>query len=281
MRQELKAQVNLPGVTLEVRSYEWDRPESWVMNTPSYRVSRQLRRTRARQDIRWRLPNERGTREVDRFSVLPAHSPITVETGPGALTAVHCVFPSDRFEQLIEIEQWTNELTAAFLGMRNPLIETLLDRLAREIMFPRARAENVLDAIITLLTAELGHIARHGESGGRRSGKLESWQLDRLRKEVNETLHGGSVNVADLAASCSISPRHLVRRFKASTGDTIHGYVRRLRLDRAKALLATEGVMLKDIAAELGFKTPSHFAAEFRQQAGCSPSEYRARLRMK
>ena len=73
----------------------------------------------------------------------------------------------------------------------------------------------------------------------------------------------------------------LVRRFKESTGDTIHGYVRRLRLDRAKALLAADGVRLKDVAAELGFKTPSHFAAEFRQQTGCSPSEYRARLLIK
>ncbi len=281
MRQELKAQVTLPGVTVEVRSYEWDRPESWVMDAPNYRVSRQLRRMRVKQGIRWRLPNERAAREVDRFSIMPAHSPITIETGPGAMTAVHCVFPPDRFEQLIEIDQWTNELTAAFLGVRNPLIETLLDRLGREIMLPHGQNALVLDAIITLLTAELGNIARHGETGARRSGKLAPWQLERLRKEVNETLHGGSVSVADLAASCSISPRHLVRRFKASTGDTIHGYVRRLRLDRAKALLAADGAMLKDIAVELGFKTPSHFAAEFRQQTGCSPSGYRARLRMK
>ncbi len=281
MREELKAQVNLPGVTVEVRSYESDRRETRMIEVPAYRVSRQLPRMRAKQGIRWRLPNERATRAVERFSIMPAHSPILVETGPGSMTAVTCVFPPDQFEQMVEIEQWTNELTAAFLGVRNPLIETLLDRLAREIMFPCSRTEPVLDAIITLLTAELGHIARHGEAGTRRSGKLAPWQLDRLRKEVNETLHGGSVNVADLAASCSISPRHLVRRFKESTGDTIHGYVRRLRLDRAKVLLAAEEVMLKDIAAELGFKTPSHFAAEFRQQIGCSPSQFRAQQRLK
>jgi AraC family transcriptional regulator len=279
MREQLKAQVTLAGVTVEVRSYESDRPESRVIELPAYRVSRQLPRMRSKQGIRWRLPNERATRAVDKFSIMPAHSPITVETGPGTMTMVSCVFPPDRFEQLIEVDHWTNELTAAFLGVRNPLIETLLDRLAREIMFPHSRTEPVLEAIITLLTAELGHIARHGEAGARRSGKLAPWQLDRLRKQVNETLHGGSVNVADLAASCSISPRHLVRRFKETTGDTIHGYVRRLRLDRAKALLAADGVMLKDIATELGFKTPSHFAAEFRHQIGCSPSQFRAQLR--
>jgi AraC family transcriptional regulator len=279
MREQLKAQVTRPDVTVEVRSYEWDSPESWIIDAPNYRVSRQLPRMRGKQDIYWRLPNAPEPLPVRQFAIMPAHSPILVEASAGVRTTVMCVFPPDRFEQLIEIDRWTNELTAAFLGVRNPLVETLLDRLAREIMFPRARSETVLDAIITLLTTELGHIARHGAAGARRSGKLAPWQLDRLRKQVNETLHDGSINVADLAASCSISPRHLVRRFKESTGDTIHGYVRRLRLDRAKALLAADGVRLKDVAAELGFKTPSHFAAEFRQQTGCSPSEFRARLR--
>jgi AraC family transcriptional regulator len=207
------------------------------------------------------------------------HSPVVVEGDADRWTSVSCSFAPDRFEELVAIDHWTEEMTAAFLGVRNPLIEALLDRLAREVMFPRERTEVVLEAIITLLTAELGHIAHHGEAGARRAGKLAPWQLERLRKQVNETLHGGSVNVAELAASCSISPRHLVRRFKETTGDTIHGYVRRLRLDRAKTMLADQEVMLKDIAVKLGFKTPSHFAAEFRQQIGCSPSQYRAQLR--
>jgi AraC family transcriptional regulator len=207
------------------------------------------------------------------------HSPVVVEGEADSWTSVSCSFAPERFEELVAIDHWTDEMTTAFIGVRNPLIEALLDRLAREIMFPRDRTEAVLEAIITLLTAELGNIARHGETGTRRAGKLAPWQLERLRKQVNETMQDGSVNVADLAASCSISPRHLVRRFKETTGDTIHGYVRRMRLERAKAMLAGQEMMLKDIAIELGFKTPSHFAAEFRQQLGCSPSQYRTRLR--
>ena len=234
---------------------------------------------RPKHDIRWRLPSERAMRPLSQVWLMAPHSPIVVEGEAGTWTSVSCVFAPDRFEELVAIDRWTDEMSAAFVGVRNPLIETLLDRLAREIMFPRGRTEAVLDAIVTLLTAELGHIARHGAAGAKRSGKLEPWQMDRLRKEVNQTLHGGMVNVADLADSCAVSTRHLVRRFKETTGDTIHGYVRRLRLDRAKELLAGDGVRLKDIAAGLGFKTPSHFAAEFRQQTGCSPSEYRARLR--
>jgi AraC-like DNA-binding protein len=279
MREQLKAKVTLPDVTVEVKSYELDKPAARVVESPTFRLSRFLPRMRPKRDMRWRLPSERATRPISQVWLMAPHSPVVVEGDADSWTSVSCSFAPDRFEELVAVDEWTDEMTAAFLGVRNPLIEALLDRLAREIMFPREKSEAVLEAIITLLTAEISLIARHGESGSRRSGKLAPWQLERLRKQVNETLHNGSVNVADLAASCSISPRHLVRRFKESTGDTIHGYVRRLRLDRAKAMLAAEDVMLKDIATRLGFKTPSHFAAEFRQQIGCSPSQYRARLR--
>jgi AraC family transcriptional regulator len=279
MRDQLKAQIARRDVTVEVRSYEWDEPETRLFEVPAYRVSQVLPRMRANQSIYWRLPNERAPRPVRQFSIMPAHSPILVEAAAGGMTSVTCVFPARRFEQMVEVDEWTNELTAAFLGMRVPLVETLLERLAREIMFPLRGTDAVIDAIVTLLTAELGHVARHGDSGAERGGKLAAWQLDRLRQLLADSISDRSINVAALAESCSISPRHLVRRFKETTGDTIHGYVRRVRNERAKEFLAKDEMRLKDIAAALGFMTPSHFAAEFRQQTGCSPSAYRARLR--
>jgi AraC-like DNA-binding protein len=279
MRELLKAQLALPDVTVEVKSYELDRPAERVVESPTFRLSRFLPRMRPKHDMRWRLPSERATRPVSQVWLMAPHSPVVVEGDADSWTSVSCSFAPDRFEEMVAVDHWTDEMTAAFLGVRSPLIEALLDRLAREVMLPREGSATVIEAIITLLTAELGNIARHGEGNRRRSGKFAPWQLERLRKQVNETMQDGTVNVADLAASCSISPRHLVRRFKETTGDTIHGYVRRMRLERAKLMLAADDVMLKDIAAKLGFKTPSHFAAEFRQQLGCSPSQYRARLR--
>ena len=199
-----------------------------------------------------------------------------VEAAAGGMTSVTCIFPAVRFEELVEIDQWTNEMTAAFLGVRNPLIETLLDRLAREIMFPRDRTETVLDAIITLLTAELGHIrppaalAARGDRASSRPGR----SIGCARRSIRRSTAAWSTSPISPKAARSA---RAISSGGSRPGDTIHGYVRRLRLDRAK-MLAGENAMLKDIAAELGFKTPSHFAAEFRQRSDCSPSEYRARL---
>jgi AraC family transcriptional regulator len=266
MRQQLEAQVVLLEATAEVRSYKWDHREERVITAPSFHLSRPIGRRQSKQYIRWRLPNEEAARPLGHISLMPANSPILVEVGPGSMSFITCVFR-------------TNEMTVACLEMHNPFIESLLDRLAGEIRLTHGQNSGVMNALITLIAAELRHVANHGGPGKGHRGTLTPWQMDRLLQQLQGAPEGTAIKIADLAARLAISPRHLVRRFKESTGDTIYGYVRRRRLERAKSLLAADHLLLKDIAGELGFRTKSHFAAEFRLQVGCTPSQYRAMIR--
>ena len=279
MRQQIEAQVVLPEATVEVRSYEWDHQEARVIKAPTFRLSRAIGQRKSKQYVRWRLPNEEAARPVGRLSLMPANTPILVEVGAGSMSFITCVFRPARFRKLVEVDRWTDQMTVACLEMHNPFIESLLDRLAGEIRLTHGQNSRVMNALITLIAAEIRHVANHGGAGNGHRGTLTPWQMDRLLMQLKRAPRGSAVKVADLAARCSISPRHLERRFKATTGDTIKGYLRRLRLDRAKTLLAADPAELNDIAAELGFKSRSHFSADFRQQAGCTPSEYRARVR--
>lgn len=52
-----------------------------------------------------------------------------------------------------------------------------------------------------------------------------------------------------------------------------------LLMERACAMLAQEGVLLRDIADRLGFCDEYHFSRQFSKTVGWSPSEYRARIR--
>jgi AraC family transcriptional regulator len=235
--------------------------------------------TDSKQYIRWRLPKEQASRPLGPLSLMPANSPILVEAGPGSMTFLTCVFPPARFRKLVEVDRWTNEMTVACLEMDNPFIESLLDRLAGEIRLTHGQNSCVMNALVTLIAAEIRHVANHGGAGKGHRGSLTPWQMDRLLQQLSRSPQGTAVKIADLAERCSISRRNLARRFKETTGDTIQGYLRRLRFDRAKSLLGGDGAHLNDIAAKLGFKTPSHFSADFRRQAGCTPSEYRARVR--
>jgi AraC family transcriptional regulator len=279
MRQQLEAQVVLPEATVELRSYKWDHPEARVIKAPTFRLSRAIGHRKSKQYIRWRLPDEEATRPVGRLSLMPANSPILVEVGAGSMSFITCVFPPARFRKLVAVDRWTDEMTVACLEMHNPFIESLLDRLAGEIRLTHGQNSRVMNALITLIAAEMRHVANHGGAGNGHRGTLTPWQMDRLLVQLKRAPRGSAVKVADLAARCLISPRHLDRRFKETTGETIHGYVRRFRLERAKSLLAADHMLLKDIAAELGFRTKSHFAADFRKQVGCTPSQYRSMVR--
>jgi AraC-like DNA-binding protein len=52
----------------------------------------------------------------------------------------------------------------------------------------------------------------------------------------------------------------------------------RIRLERAKRLLADSALRVTDVGLSLGFANPSHFAAFFKAGTGLSPARFRRRL---
>jgi AraC-like DNA-binding protein len=78
-----------------------------------------------------------------------------------------------------------------------------------------------------------------------------------------------------LARVANWSPFHFARTFHEVSGETPHGFVKRMRLEMAAELLATSELPLAEIAKRVGIGSASHFAAVFRTYAGVSPSQYR------
>jgi AraC-like DNA-binding protein len=81
-----------------------------------------------------------------------------------------------------------------------------------------------------------------------------------------------------LGREAGCSPFHLVREFRAATGQTIGGYLCRLRLALALDRLAAGETNLSALAVETGFAHHSHFTARFRRTFGTTPSALRTEL---
>jgi AraC-like DNA-binding protein len=79
----------------------------------------------------------------------------------------------------------------------------------------------------------------------------------------------------ELAARVATAPCHLTTVFRRLTGAPIHRHLLRLRLARALEEVTGSQRELTAIGADLGFATPSHFAAAFRRAFGRSPSAVR------
>lgn len=87
-----------------------------------------------------------------------------------------------------------------------------------------------------------------------------------------------AANVEDLAHAAKLEPRTLHRRFHARLGLSPQAYLREVRVERAKHLLATTTERVESIAEQLGYLDPAGFRRLFRSATGLSPGEFRKRF---
>ncbi len=73
----------------------------------------------------------------------------------------------------------------------------------------------------------------------------------------------------ELAALAHVHPAHLDRLFRTTHGVSALGFLRRLRLDRARALLDAGGLTVAEVARGAGIPDPAYFSRAF---AGTSAS---------
>lgn len=83
------------------------------------------------------------------------------------------------------------------------------------------------------------------------------------------------VTVAEVARHTGISLRRLQSSFRLNTGRTLHTELTRLRIERARQLLATTKMKAEAIARECGFASRFHFARAFIRTTGMTPREWR------
>lgn len=98
----------------------------------------------------------------------------------------------------------------------------------------------------------------------------------RLIAEALDILHAEwrkPPTIAQLAARVGMNECYLKVGFKDVVGSTIGQYVRGLRMEQARQLLAKQGYTVQQAALEVGFSNPSHFSAAFRSYFGHRPSE--------
>lgn len=80
-----------------------------------------------------------------------------------------------------------------------------------------------------------------------------------------------------VARSVGVHPVHLVRAFRGRFGLTPGEFLRRIRLNRAAALLRAPGLALVEIGLRCGYHDQAHFCRCFKRAFGLTPSQYRAR----
>ena len=81
--------------------------------------------------------------------------------------------------------------------------------------------------------------------------------------------------IAERAERCNMCPTTFKRKFAEQYGLPPRKWQLHQRLNRAAMLLQTTDLLIKQIAYECGFATPSHFVRSFKKEFGCTPAKYR------
>jgi AraC family transcriptional regulator len=82
-------------------------------------------------------------------------------------------------------------------------------------------------------------------------------------------------NLDRLAAQAGLSKFYFNRLFKSAVGVSPSHHQINLRMDEARQLLRETKKSVMEIALDVGYANPSHFAQLFRRETGLSPSDYR------
>ena len=84
-----------------------------------------------------------------------------------------------------------------------------------------------------------------------------------------------AVYVPDVAKAVGMSQRNLERHFRAALDQTINQAIVDCRLQHAKRLLSGSDMLIKAIAAKVGFSSNVRMAQVFSKQLGQTPRAYR------
>lgn len=162
-------------------------------------------------------------------------------------------------------------------AMKEMVREADLDRFREAYLRAPVVSREKADAAVTLAAAFAQYL---GECGGRLTldeARRRSPLVQRIDHYIAEHADG-PLSLAKVAAHVHVSPGHLCRVFKRETNLTLTEYWTRVRVEKAKQLLANPHLRVSEVSFQAGFESIPYFNRVFRRYEGRSPSQYRRRL---
>lgn len=142
------------------------------------------------------------------------------------------------------------------------LIEALSDPIEAKAIGAALKRELVYHALFSSAAPMLLALARDGSLNARIAKALQM---------IHRRFADG-LTVNDMASEAGMSVSSFHRGFRDVTGDSPLQYLKKLRLHKARTMLAMEGRRAGEVASEVGYESVSQFSREFRRHFAVPPS---------
>ena len=117
------------------------------------------------------------------------------------------------------------------------------------------------------------------------SSVIAAEELSHYRPEIQSILnyihehYDERITLQDLSAFACLNEAYLSRLFKMETKKTINSYINELRIYKAKELLKSPNIMVKEVAQLVGIKDQLYFNRVFKKFCGENPTDYQDRVK--
>jgi AraC-like DNA-binding protein len=129
-----------------------------------------------------------------------------------------------------------------------------------------------------LSSAARGNSLRMSDFKGISPGVLLDKRVEKIIQMMREDVRG-ELSLGEFAQSVNLSVWRLCHIFKSDVGMPPIRYLRQLRMARAKELLESSFLSVKEIAFQVGLNDESHFVRDFKSTYGYSPALYRSQFK--
>ena len=105
------------------------------------------------------------------------------------------------------------------------------------------------------------------------ASELDREFMTKTMKAVTDNISDSEYSVNELCNDLGMSRTSVYNKIKSITGQSPNEFMRIMKLNRAKELLATRKYNISEVAYMVGFSDPKYFSTCFKKQFGFSPSK--------
>ena len=271
----VESQLRSAASTIQINRYHWDEPREAIFQPDTPIIDMVLSRRWADLDAEFLEAAWHGPRPVGDILFMPPHYTLHSRWDRGERRSMCCVLDAHAFADFFEFD-WADAKLAASLNISNGFIRGTMMRLVEETLSPSFASMLLVESLSTSLAVELRrHFDMLDPDDIATERGLTAPQLRNIRDALQDEDAKSPLTVAELARREGLSVRHFSRLFRISTGKTVSDYAAQIRIERAKALLADERVLIKEVAYRCGFQSSSSFSSAFRNATSLTPQEFR------
>ena len=95
---------------------------------------------------------------------------------------------------------------------------------------------------------------------------------------IEENISNSQFGIAEICKEMGQSRGQLYRKVRSALGYSVNDYIVKIRLKKAKYLLASDKLSIADVAFQTGFKTAAYFSTVFKNAYDLSPREFREQM---